>query len=75
VLTEYDLPDLLACIAPRKVVLTGVRNELLQLASPAQVDLELKFPRAVYTIKGKAENLRIAERARNDFSIMSWLFE
>lgn len=75
VLTQYDLPDLLACIAPRKVVLTGIRNELLQPATPGQVDFELKFPRAVYATKGKAENLRVFERARNDVSIMSWLYE
>ena len=45
VLTAYDLPDLIGCIAPRKVVLAGLKNQMLEPASEALINEELEFPR------------------------------
>jgi dienelactone hydrolase len=62
VLTAYDLPDLIAAIAPRKVVIADIRNSMLQPASKEVIDEELKFPRAAYSHKKVPDNLRIVDK-------------
>jgi hypothetical protein len=62
VLTAYDLPDLIAAMAPRKVVMADVRNSMLQPASQEVIDEELKFPRAAYSHKKVPDNLRIVDK-------------
>jgi dienelactone hydrolase len=59
-LTGYDLPDLVACIAPRKVALAGLTNHLLEPASSAEIEQDTSFPRAAYSHHGVPANLRIA---------------
>src|SRR6266540_1555405 len=63
VLTAYDLPDLIGCIAPRKVVLAELRNPMLEPASPELINKELGFPRAVYSFDKAPGNLKIIEKA------------
>ena len=75
VLTGYDLPDLIGCVAPRKIILSGIRDQLLEPATSQSIEQELGFPRAVYTLKGNPKNLRVMDRAPGDHSAMSWLFE
>jgi dienelactone hydrolase len=62
VLTAYDLPDLVAAMAPRKVVMADIRNSMLQPASQEVIDEELKFPRAAYSHKKVPDNLRIVDK-------------
>jgi dienelactone hydrolase len=62
VLTAYDVPDLIAAIAPRKVVMADIRNSMLQPASQEVIDEELKFPRAAYSHKKVPDNLRIVDK-------------
>jgi hypothetical protein len=62
VLTAYDLPDLVAAMAPRKVVMADIRNSMLQPASQEVIDEELKFPRAAYSYKKVPDNLRIVDK-------------
>ena len=58
-LTAYDLQDLIACVAPRIVVLAGLKNQMLEPASTDLINDELDFPRTVYSKYNKTENLRI----------------
>ena len=75
VLTAYDLPDLLGCIAPRKVVLAELKDQMLEPASSELIQQELEFPRSVYTIKKVPENLKIAPSHESLPSIIKWCFE
>lgn len=59
VLTAYDLPDLIGCIAPRKVVFAGLKDHMLEPASAELINEELEFPRIVYSLKKAAENIDI----------------
>jgi dienelactone hydrolase len=61
-LTGYDLPDLIAVIAPRKVVMADIRNSMLQPASQEVIDDELKFPRAAYSHKKVPDNLKVVDK-------------
>ena len=63
VLTAYDLPDLMACIAPRKLVMVDLKNELLEIASQELKNQELEFPLKVYKEKGRAGNIKIVNNA------------
>jgi hypothetical protein len=58
-LKAYDLPDLIACVAPRPVTLVGLRDHQMEPASKELVDRDMSFPRAVYARKDASENLRI----------------
>ena len=75
VLTAYDLPDLLGCIAPRKVVLAELKDQMLEPASTELIQQELEFPRSVYKIKKVPENLKITSSHQSLPSIMKWCFE
>ena len=75
VLTAYDLPDLIGCIAPRKVVLAELRNPMLEPASLELINKELAFPRAVYSFDKASGYLKIIEKADDLGSIVNWSFE
>ena len=74
VLKGYDLPDLIACISPRKVVLTGLKNQMLEPASDELIKTEMEFPRSVYTSHGSGENIRILSWNQDLMSGISWCF-
>ncbi|MEP6595225.1 MAG: alpha/beta hydrolase family protein [Ginsengibacter sp.] len=75
VLTAYDLPDLIGCIAPRKIVYAGITDQMLEPASPELIKESLAFPRSVYSFKKAPGNLKIIEKMDNLTSIVSWGFE
>jgi len=75
VLTAYDLPDLIGCIAPRKVVLAESKDQMLGPASEALINEELQFPRAAYSFKHTQGNLKVLEKMDNLESIVNWSFE
>ncbi|MBN2413569.1 xylan esterase, partial [candidate division KSB1 bacterium] len=58
-LNEYDLPDLAACIAPRKLLMIDVKDAMKHPASNQLVKDELEFPLSVYRSGEKPENFRI----------------
>ena len=58
-LAFYDLPDLIGCIAPRKVVLAGLKDQMLEPASTELINQEMGFPRQVYSYQGVSDNLKI----------------
>ena len=75
VLTAYDLPDLMGCIAPRKIVLADLRDPMLEPASTEMIDKELEFPRSVYSSIQAPGNLRILKKMDDLGPIVHWGFE
>ena len=74
VLTAYDLPDLVGSVAPRKVLLAGLKDQLLEPASEALINEEMKFPRAVYDFKKTSSNMKIVSSSGNLSSFVDWSF-
>ncbi len=74
-LTAYDLPDLMGCLAPRKLLLEDITNQLLEPASREVIDEELDFPRKAYSFRGVPENIRIASVSDDLGSMLGWCFE
>jgi len=74
VLKAYDLPDLMGSIAPRRMVLLDLKNQLLEPASTELMDQELEFTRSVYKFKKLSENLKVNT---NDslLSAVDWAFK
>jgi cephalosporin-C deacetylase-like acetyl esterase len=66
-LKAYDLPDLAGCIAPRKLVMINIKNEMKEQVSEQLVKQELEFPISVYSLKKVPENIRIEERISNEY--------
>jgi hypothetical protein len=74
-LTAYDLPDLIGCLAPRRVVLAGPRNELMERASEELIELETSFPRRVYADREVSGNFRILPEIGYLGSLVDWCFD
>ena len=74
VLTAYDLPDLVGCIAPRKVVLAGLKNQMLEPASEALTNEELEFPRSAYLFKKASANIKVLSSYENLATLVDWCF-
>ena len=58
-LQGYDLPDLIGCIAPRKVMMADIRNQMLEPASAEVISQELDFPSKAFSFKNASENLKV----------------
>lgn len=74
-LTAYDLPDLIACMAPRKIALVELKDQMKQPASKELIDEELSFPHSVYFLKNVTKNLNILSSAEDIGSVVGWCFE
>jgi hypothetical protein len=74
VLTAYDLPDLIACIAPRKVAISGIKDQMLEQASNELIDKEMELPKAVFAIKNVPSNLRISSSQEDLNTTIEWCF-
>jgi len=72
-LTGYDLPDLLGCMAPRRVVVSGLKNQLLQPASDQEIETDMAFPRRAYDRFGAAGNLRIVPASGDLGPLVDWV--
>lgn len=75
VLRGYDLPDLIGCIAPRKVVLADLQNQRLEPASGDLIERDATFPRLVYSYKNAKENLKIISSYESIGSLVDWSFK
>ncbi len=73
-LTAYDLPDLIGCIAPRKVVLADLKDQMLEPASTELINHEMEFPRQAYSYKGVSDNLKIVTSFKNLGEIIDGFF-
>ncbi len=74
-LTAYDLPDLIACIAPRKIALVDLKDQMKQTAGNELVEEELAFPESVYTRKNVPKNINILPATNDLVSVAGWCFE
>jgi hypothetical protein len=76
-LDAYDLPDLVGCIAPRKLLFAELQNCMKKPASKQLVDQEFSFPRQAYLKKQAPNNLKIADwTANKNFDeIIDWLLK
>jgi dienelactone hydrolase len=74
-LTAYDLPDLIGCMAPRKIACVDLRDQMNKPASKELIDYEMLFPRKVYSMKNVSKNLSVLTSMENMGSIMKWCFE
>ena len=74
VLAGYDLPDLIASVAPRRVVLSGPVDHILKPADEALVNEEMQFPKAAYHLKNAGANLKIIPAGPADAAV-EWAFQ
>jgi hypothetical protein len=75
VLKAYDLPDLIGCIAPRKVVMIDPKDQTLESASQDLVEQEMTFPHSVYSGKGVSDNLKITSSVESFVELVNWCFK
>ena len=73
-LTAYDLPDLIGCIAPRKIILAEVKDQLKQPASQELIKGEFNFTRSVYSVKNAQDNLKVIP-SKDFVEFLKWLYE
>ncbi len=73
-LTGYDLPDLMGCLAPERIIITRPVNQMLEPASPEQTEKELSFPGAVYSSLGAGENFRYEPGTSDLITMVKWIF-
>lgn len=74
-LTAYDLPDLIACMAPRRIALLDLKDHMKQPASKELIDDELIFPQSVYLRNNIPKNLNTLLSPKDLVSIVNWCFE
>jgi hypothetical protein len=74
VLTAYDLPDLIGCIAPRKVLMVEVKDQMLNRAPDDLIKLEMEFPRAAYAFNNSSSNLKVVSDYEQLVSLLEWCF-
>lgn len=72
VMKGYDLPDLIACISPRKIVMTDMKNQMLEPVSDELIKEEMVFPLSLYNSSGAGENLRILSGNQDMMSLINW---
>ena len=75
ILTAYDLPDLISCIAPRKVALIALKDQVLEPAAAELIQEELEFPRLAFAAKKRMENLKVLDKMENIVATVNWCFE
>ncbi len=74
-LTAYDLPDLVGSLAPRKVVLSGLRNQLLEPANAQEIEKDMVFPVRAYSELNAEHRLKIISSEEFNYSLIDWCFE
>ncbi|MFC1558366.1 alpha/beta hydrolase family protein [candidate division KSB1 bacterium] len=60
-LTAYDLPDLAACIAPRKLLFVGAKDNMKETAQASLFNREYGFTRSVYSKMNASDNMKVLE--------------
>lgn len=73
-LTAYDLPDLAGNIAPRKLILAGVVDQMREPASISQVEKEYEYTIRVYDSSNARENVIFSQTTSLE-EIMTFLPE
>jgi dienelactone hydrolase len=73
-LEYYDLADLLAAIAPGKVIISDPRDHLFKPASQLLTETEMAFPISVYASGKMQNNFKITGKEETS-SLIRWCFE
>ncbi len=68
-LKSYDLPDLVATIAPKKVVMIDIKDQLKNLAKDSEVDKEYGFVKQVYKKVNASDNFVLIKSDKNKSAI------
>jgi dienelactone hydrolase len=71
-LTAFDIPDLLATIAPRKVAISGMKNHKMEAADPQMIEKDTEYPVSVYKSKNVSGNLRIESAGASVGELVDW---
>jgi dienelactone hydrolase len=71
-LTAYDLPDLIACIAPRRIALAEIKDQMQQPAPEEITNNELDFPIKVYSVKNAGKNIALKPFAEDLGAMADW---
>ena len=74
ILTSYDLPDLIGCIAPRKVAIADLKDHSMEAAREELINEEMAFPRSVYDFKGVSSSLKIFSSSESTVDLVDWCF-
>ncbi len=73
-LTAYDLPDLVAAVAPNKITLINVRNHLGEIASKKMLTTDLDFVKSIYSSNNnELEIHRVTEKNSSKEIFLDWL--
>lgn len=73
-LTSYDLSDLVAAIAPRKILISDPRDHLFKPASLQLTEKEMSFPISIYALRKISDNFKITGKGEIS-SMIDWCFE
>jgi hypothetical protein len=71
-LTAFDIPDLIATIAPRKLVLCSIKNHKMEAADPQMIEKDTQYPVSVYKIKNASANLKIEPAGVGVGELVDW---
>ncbi len=74
-LTAFDLPDLLATIAPRKIVISGMKNQMMEPADIQLIVKDTEYPLSVYNEKKVFENLSIVQGDDSIMDLVDWALQ
>jgi dienelactone hydrolase len=74
-LTAYDLPDLMGCIAPGKVALVESKDHMNKPASRTLINEELLFPQSAFRSKNVPGNLSIIPDQGDIVKIAEWCMQ
>ena len=74
-LTAYDLPDLIGCLSPGKVVLVEPVDHMLKSAPQQLINQELEFPLKVYSQQNAPGNLKVLTISESPGQLLKWCFE
>ena len=72
-LQGYDLPDLIASMAPRKVVMADTKDQMLEVVPEPELRKELNYPLSVYD-KKVPRNFKLAFANTNIVSLVDSCF-
>lgn len=73
-LTAYDLPCLAGAVAPRKLFLINIKDNMKKMASKECIESELEFTRKVFAKRNASANLIVEENHFDEYydTIKNW---
>ncbi len=74
-LTNYNLPDLIGCLAPRKVALIDPKTENTNRWQKIFLRRELRFPSSVYESNKASVRFDILQSDSSISKTVAWYFD